>query len=255
MMSVNDWKQFQWVPLPFKDLQTEEGETRYYIIDENTKFPSMTSILGMLDDGGVDAWRKRVGEEEAERIVKEAVARGNNLHELSELYLMNKLERSGVKGPGSILFNRSRRHLNELGPIVGIEVALYSLQRRYAGRVDCIAFHDKHLCIVDHKNSRRKIDLSKDYACKKLYAYMLQTVGYAFALKEMFPHLPMATHGVLIVGNFDVMSSDKFKFKFTQDLCDDFDFLLKAYYGEADINDARYFKPGLSDFIKSILVS
>lgn len=252
-MSVNDWKKFDWVPLPFKDLQTEEGETRYYIIDENTKFPSMTSILGMLDDGGVDAWRKRVGEEEAERVVKEAVARGNNLHELSELYLMNKLERKDVKGPGSILFNRSRRHLNELGPIVGIEVALYSRKRRYAGRVDCITFHQKHLCIADHKNSRRRIDLSKDYACKKLYGYMLQTVGYAIALKEMFPKLPMATHGLLIVGNFDVMSSDKFKFKFTPELFADFDHLLDSYYGKAKIEDARYFKPGLGDFIKSIL--
>lgn len=250
-----DWKKFEWIPFELKDLQTEEGETRYYIIDENTKFPSMTSILSLLDDGGVDAWRKRVGDEEAERIVKEAVARGNNLHDLSERYLLNTLERKDVKGPGSVLFNRTRTYLNELGPIIAIEAALYSRQRGYAGRVDCISFHGKDLCIVDHKNSRRAIDLSKVYAQRKLAGYIFQLFGYSVALKEMKPQFPKATHGILMVGNFTEMNATKYKFKFTDELAAEFDLLIDAYFGRADIQTSVYFDEArLPKFIESLLV-
>lgn len=250
-----DWKNFEWIPLNLPDLQTEEGETRYYIIDEKTKFPSMTSILSLLDDGGVDAWRKRVGEEEAERVVKEAVARGNNLHDLSERYLLNTLKRSDVKGPGAVLFNRSRQHLNELGPIIAIEAALYSRMRGYAGRVDCISFHGQDLCIVDHKNSRRAIDLSKVYAQRKLAGYIFQLFGYSIAFKEMYQAYPKATHGILIVGNFTEMNSTKYKFKFTEELAAEFDLLIEAYFGRADVSTSVYFDEArLPKFIESLLV-
>lgn len=251
---MHPWKKFDWIPFDLKDLETEEGETRYYIIDEDTKFPSMTSILSLLDDGGVDAWRKRVGEEEAEKVVKEAVARGNNLHDLSERYLLNTLERKDVVGPGSVLFNRTRPHLNELGPIIAIEAALYSRVRRYAGRVDCIAFHGTDLCIVDHKNSRRAIDLSKDYARKKLVSYIFQLFGYSVAFKEMFPQFPKATHGILMVGNFTEMNATKFKIKFTEELAYEFDLLIAAYYGWVDINRSVFFSDRLPAFIDSLLV-
>lgn len=252
---LNDWKKFEWVKLPLEDLKTEEGETRYYIIDENTKFPSMTSILGLLDDGGIDEWRERVGEEEADKIVKDAVARGNNLHDLSERYLMNTLERKDVQGPGSLLFNRSRKNLNMLGPIIAIEAPLYSRQKRYAGRVDCIAFEGSDLCIVDHKNSRRAVNLAKNYAQKKLVTYIFQLFGYATAFKEMFPKLPAPTHGVLLFGNFTEMSSSRFKVKFNEQLAYEFDLLIAAYYGYVDIKQSVFFdKDRLLPFIESLLV-
>lgn len=237
---LNDWKQFEWINLNIPDLETIEGDTRYYKVDETLHLPSMTSLLAQLDDGGVDKWRKRVGEEEADKVVREATARGNNLHDLSERYLMNKLQRKDVEGPATILFNRSRKYLNQLGPIVAIEAALYSKEYKYAGRVDCIAFHDKHLCIVDHKNSRRKIDLKKGYARKKLFSYMIQTCGYARAFHEMFPKLPKPTHGILIFGNFDVMQSNMFKFEL-EPLYKELDIVVDAYYGRCDIKTSKYF--------------
>ena len=252
---LNDWKKFEWVKVPLEDLKTEEGETRYYIIDENTKFPSMTSILGLLDDGGIDEWRERVGEEEADKIVKDAVARGNNLHDLSERYLMNTLERKDVQGPGSLLFNRSRKNLNMLGPIVAIEAPLYSRQKRLAGRVDCIAFEGNDLCIVDHKNSRRAVNLAKNYAQKKLVTYIFQLFGYSVMFAEMFPHLPPPKHGILLFGNFNEMTSSRFKFKFNAELAKEFDLLVDAYYGRADIKHSVFFcETRLLPFIESLLV-
>lgn len=238
---MDAWKTFDWVKdFEIPDLEVIEGSPRLYVVDDATKLPSMTSLLSQLDDGGVDDWRKRVGDEEADRIVAEAVARGNNLHDLSERYLMNKLTRADVKGPATVLFNRNRKYLNQLTLIVAIEAALYSIKDGYAGRVDCIAFHDKDLCIVDHKNARRTLDLSKKYARQKLFTYMVQTCGYARAFHEMYPHLPAPTHGVLIFGFFDTLKSKIFKFKI-EPLQKELDIIIDAYYNRRNIKDSRYF--------------
>lgn len=234
------WKNFEWIKLDIPELETVEGDTRYYKVDDDTLLPSMTSLLSLLDDGGIDEWIKRVGEDEAKRVVDSAVARGNNLHDLSERYLMNTLQRSDVKGPGSVLFNRNKRYLDELGPIVAIESPLYSRKYKYAGRVDCIAFHNKDLCIVDHKNTRRKVDFKKSYARKKVFGYMIQTCGYARAFHEMFPHLPKPSHGILIFGNYQTMDSTRFKFEL-EPLEKELDIVIDAYYGKRDIKESKYF--------------
>lgn len=234
------FKTFEWINLPFQEIQTEEGQTRYYLVGDQ-KLPSMTSILGILEDGTIDDWRDAVGHEEADRIVSEAIKRGNSLHEISELYLKNELTRDLIKGPGALLFNRSKKHLDELGPIVAIEVPLYNLKMKYAGRVDCIAFHKGDLCIVDHKNSRTPIDIKKDYGRKKLFKYLLQMQGYRAAFKEMFPSFPEPTHGILIVGNFKTMNSTMFKYKLDA-MEKEFDLLIQSYYGNADIKESAYYQ-------------
>lgn len=240
-MSALDWKSFEWIELPFEDFDTVENDgIRHYNVGGNL-LPSMTTMLKVLDDGGVDSWRKRVGEEEADKVVREAVARGNNLHELSELYLQNNLQRSEVKGPATLLFNRTRPHLNTLGPIIGIEKALYSNRLKYAGRVDCIAFQGKDLCIVDHKNTRNKVDLTKKYARRKLFKYMVQCAGYAVALHEMFPHLPMPSHGLLIFGNYQTMDSTTFKFPI-QPMIEELELVVESYYNGVKPKQSAYFK-------------
>jgi hypothetical protein len=235
------WKTFRHLNIPFKEIETIEGETRYYKVDENNILPSMTSILKILDDKGIDKWKKAVGDDEANRIVQEAITRGNSLHDLSERYLLNTLNREDVSGPGKILFNRNKKYLDELGPIVGVEVPLYSLCKKYAGRGDLIAFHGKHLCIVDHKNSRKPINLKKRYGKRKLFKYMLQIVGYAIAFKEMFPDLPMPTHGMLIIGNHETMNSECRKF-LLKPLIKEFEILLDIYYNHSDKKQSAYFK-------------
>ena len=171
----------------------------------------------------------------------EAIRRGNSLHDLSERYLKNELKREDVTGPGSVLFNRSKAHLDTLGPIIAVEAPLYNVEDGYAGRVDCIAFHGKDLCIVDHKNSRRKIDFTKDYARKKIFKYMVQCCGYGRAFHKMFPNLPAPTHGILIVGNFNDMSSSFYKFSL-KSLEKELDILLESYYGRGFIERSSFFK-------------
>lgn len=235
-----DWKTFEWIDLKFQEFETIEGDTRYYKISDDVLLPSMTSLLKQLDDGFLEKWRKRVGEDEADEIVRLAVKRGNALHDFSERYLKNELKRSDVTGIAKVMFNRSRPILDELGPIVGIEVPLYSIKDKYAGRVDCLAFHGKDFCVVDHKNTRRKVDLKKGYAKKKIFTYMIQTYGYMNAFAEMFPKLPKPTHGILIFANHDTMSSTKFKFPLAP-LKKEFDIILNSYYGRGEIKESSFF--------------
>jgi len=221
------FKTFPWAGEHFDEIETIEGSPRLYLTPEGN-FPSMTSILSVLDDGGLDGWIKRVGKEEADRICQEATDRGNELHDTNELYLRNELDRSMIKGQGGILFNRVKPYLDQIQMVVACEVALYSKQYQYAGRTDAIGIIDDKLMIIDHKNSRRPIDLTKPYARKKIFKYMVQITGYKQALYEM-KGLD-ATHGCLIVGNHLTSTSDRFIFEIDELLLNEMYNVAEAYH-------------------------
>ena len=76
---------FDHVTLDFK-LQELECETlptgRTYTTPEGKKYPSVTTVLGASEDSkdGLNAWRQRIGEEEADKITRQAGARGTAVH-------------------------------------------------------------------------------------------------------------------------------------------------------------------------------
>jgi genome maintenance exonuclease 1 len=135
-----------------------EGSPRIYCTPSG-KFPSMTSILAVITDkeDGLAKWRERVGAEEADRITNEAGARGNDLHEYNEKYLLNQLDRSELKGQAKLLFNRVKRYLDEVEATIATEVPLWNADDQYAGCVDAIVMMNQHLTILDHKNSRKHL--------------------------------------------------------------------------------------------------
>ena len=66
---------------------TDRGRRVY--LDGKDKLPSVTTILSKtkVDSDGIKAWRERVGEAEAQRIMKEAAERGSIMHEMLERYV------------------------------------------------------------------------------------------------------------------------------------------------------------------------
>jgi len=65
---------------------------RFYSVEECGVFPSVTTVLSSTGDkSGLERWRKRVGEEEAQRIGTEATSRGTVMHKHLELYLNEDL--------------------------------------------------------------------------------------------------------------------------------------------------------------------
>jgi hypothetical protein len=225
-----------------ESVTNEETGKRFYKTPVGN-LPSMTTILGILDDGGIDAWIERVGVEESERIKTEASTRGNSLHDLNEMYLRNELDRSELRGKGKVLFNRVKPLLDTIEVVHGCEVALYNDVDGYAGRVDAIVRMNKKLTIVDHKNSRKPINTKTSLGRKKSFRYAMQIHGYARAFYYMFGEKYKAEKGCIIVGNHNTSNSEKINFNVYDDFyVKEFDILIAAFKGECSINESVYFR-------------
>ena len=125
-------------------------------------------------------WRKRVGDEEANRISRLAATRGTAVHKLAEDYVDNKPDWKGKHMPANIAtFNSIKPILDEkLDNIWMQEVFLYSDKLKCAGQVDCIGEWEGVLSIIDFKTSRRvkkKEDITN---------YFIQMCFYAAAFLE-----------------------------------------------------------------------
>lgn len=153
---------------------------RTYITPEGNKYPSITTVLGHQSKAGIQAWRKRVGEEEANKISTQAATRGTAVHTLAENYLNN--EESWSKGamPSNIFsFGQIKSILdNRVNNIWAQEVPLYSDKFMIAGRVDCIAEFDGELSIIDFKTARKPKEE------KWIQNYFTQASFYAAAFYE-----------------------------------------------------------------------
>ena len=167
---------------PLQELEAKTTKAgRVYETPTGKKYPSITTVLGLLSRDGIMAWRKRVGEEEANRISTQAGTRGTAVHKLAEDYVNNDPEWSKKAMPANLFtFNTIKplldKHLNN----VWIQEApLYSDRLEIAGRVDCIAEWDGELAIIDYKTSRRPKKL------ENIQNYLIQESVYAACFYEL----------------------------------------------------------------------
>lgn len=178
-------------PLQLPDLKSEtfpDGK-RYYTLPDGTKLPSVTTVLGAMKKDAIMAWRKRVGEAEANRVSKKATGRGTNVHTLCERYLNN--EDMGTMMPDALeMFLSLKPLLNKINNIHYQEQALWSKQLGLAGRVDCIGEYNGVLSIIDFKTSRKiktKVQIED---------YFWQTAAYALMYEEM---IGVPIHNLVII--------------------------------------------------------
>lgn len=157
-----------------KRIDSPEG--RVYSTPTGKKYPSVTSVTGMMNKDDFFAWRARVGEEEANRISSRAAKRGTAIHSLCEDYLYGKNPvPSMFDAP---VFNSLVPHLDKIDNIHALESKLYSDHLQVAGTVDCIAEYEGKLSVIDFKTSRRL--KSKE----EIPGYFIQTCAYAIAFEE-----------------------------------------------------------------------
>jgi genome maintenance exonuclease 1 len=172
---------------PPKQLQDLNSETfpdgkRYYTLPDGTRLPSVTTVLGAQKKDAIIAWRKRVGEEEANRVSKKATSRGTGVHTLCEYYLNNETnlsQKEGVRPDAFEMFVSLKPLLNRINNIWYQEQALWSKKLELAGRVDCIAEFDGVLSIIDFKTSK------KIKTKNMIEDYYWQECAYALMLEEM----------------------------------------------------------------------
>lgn len=171
-------------PKVLADLKSEtfpDGK-RYYTLEDGTKLPSVTTVLGAQKKQAIMEWRKRVGEEEANRVSKKATSRGTDVHSLCEDYLNNKTGlslKAGIRPDAFEMFVSLKPLLNRIDNIHYQECALWSKQLGMAGRVDCIGEFDGKLSVIDFKTSK-KIKTEAH-----IEDYFWQTTAYALMYEEM----------------------------------------------------------------------
>jgi len=159
--------------------QVNEEGTRYYVTPEGNKYPSITTVLSAYNIKEIMAWRKRVGEEEANKISGKASSRGTRIHTLCEQYLDNK-ELTFKTPLDTETFNRFKPVLHRINNIYAQEIRMYSDHLRIAGTVDCVAEFDGKLSIIDFKTSKR---LKNE---EDIENYFMQVSGYAVMFEERF---------------------------------------------------------------------
>ena len=163
--------------LPSLDRETIDG-VRYYDIPGESKLVSITSITSWINREIFRSWRARVGNEEADKVTKDATSRGTDMHTLTENYLLNE-ELPTVQPLSDFLFKQSKPQLNLIDNIHAIEKPLYSLRLGVAGTVDCIAEYEGELAVIDFKTSK------KPKPRKWIDHYFVQCAAYACMLYEM----------------------------------------------------------------------
>ena len=164
--------------LGYDDLVTDTtAERRLYLAPDGSKFPSVTTVLGILSEDAIRAWRLRVGEEEANKVGHRASNRGTAVHSIIEGYLKNEPTDDYLPHIKQSLQNLRPILDQSIGKIFGLEVALFSRHLGMAGRCDCIAEFDGVPSIVDFKTSRRvkkKEHISNYFAQASAYAIMFE---------------------------------------------------------------------------------
>jgi len=173
---------FNHIDLDLQPLEREHIDgVRYYKIpdeEELIKMVSITSVTSHFNKEIFINWRKRVGNEEADKITKAATGRGTDMHTLTEHYLKNE-DLPEVRPISDFLFKIAKGKLNKIDNIYALEGPLYSKELGIAGTVDCIAEYDGELAIIDFKTSK------KPKPREWVEHYFVQCMAYGCMLYEL----------------------------------------------------------------------
>ena len=176
---------FTFVDVDLEPLEVEpvnKDGVRFYKLPKTDKYyPSVTSITSFKNAAFFKDWRKKIGEDEANRITARATQRGTAFHSIAEDYINGELdlEKYLENNPLSVrMFQSAKDTLNRIDNIHCLESFLYSHYLGLAGRVDCIAEFDGELAVIDFKTSTK--EKKEDY----IEHYFVQETAYAAMFLE-----------------------------------------------------------------------
>ena len=133
---------------------------RHYVFDKE-KLPSVTTILDITQPAekreSLAAWRLRVGEDSAARIMNEAATRGTAMHKILEKYVLDEgyLDETTVgKQAHNMAIQVIQNGLINMTEYYGTECTLY-YPGLYAGQTDLVGIHKGQDAIIDFKQSNK----------------------------------------------------------------------------------------------------
>lgn len=186
----------------YKISRVHENGMRFYQVIENdiviAKLPSVTTILsGTKDQTGLDEWRTKVGEAEADRISNLSMNRGTVMHRLIELYKKtngepllrlealklaaaedDEVNQFETLADGALFLEEGWKffykfyhnhvdYFDRVEEVLSAEEFLWTIKAGgWAGTVDNISkLVDSKIKIIDYKNSRKpkREDWIQDY--------------------------------------------------------------------------------------------
>ena len=184
-----------------KTIRESINGLRHYNINDKEKLPSVTTILSETQSEekreSLKAWRERVGEEEATRIVDQSGARGTAMHKILEKYILEEgyLDETEVgKQAHNMALKVIEQGLCNVSEYYGTECTLY-YPGLYAGQTDLVATHKGDIAIIDFKQT------NKVKRREWIDDYFLQLGAYAMA--HNFIYKTKITKGVVMMCSKD----------------------------------------------------
>ena len=181
-MTTKNFNKYTYPSLERVDLEIG----RHYLDSKNTPVPSVTTVLSATSKSkdGIAQWRNRVGEAEADRIVKQSTEIGSSVHDAIEKYLKDELWDIFENTENELIAKKITHKfvndgLKKITEIWGLEVGLV-LDNLYAGTADCIGEYNSIPTLIDFKTAKKikKREWIEDY--------FLQGCAYANAHNVMF---------------------------------------------------------------------
>ena len=197
-ISINDLEQLQ----ESMTRVSEDGK-RYYQTPEGNKYPSVTTVTGLLTKDHIKLWRKRVGEEKANKISAGAAKRGTRMHNIFETYLRGEEPVFFDNIMESSMFEAVAPVLDNIIPIA-LEAGMYSDSLELAGQVDCVGIWEDELAIIDFKTSAK---YKEEYMADPWFHQM---TAYAIMVEELTGEAPATILAVVGVdgGGCQVFQAD-----------------------------------------------
>lgn len=158
--------------------RVQEDGKRFYQTPEGQRYPSVTTVTGLLTRDHIKLWRERVGAEEANRVSTQAAKRGTKMHSLFEQYLRQEEEIVFENILDESMFNAVQPVLDEIIPFA-LEAGMWSDSLQMAGQVDCVGIWDNELCIIDFKTSAK---YKEEYMADPWFHQM---TAYAIMVEEL----------------------------------------------------------------------
>ena len=169
---------------PCQQINDPVTRKRVYLTPDGEKTPSVTTILGATkDQTHLIEWRKRVGEENAAQITKEASGVGTAMHNNLERFLAG-LERQPGNNLVHVQANKManviiEQGLKDVSEVWAMEQSLY-FPGLYSGTTDLVAVYKGNPSVCDYKqtNKPKKAEWVEDY--------FLQLMAYILAHNEVY---------------------------------------------------------------------
>ena len=176
--------------------RTDAPDGRRYVTLDGKSYPSVTTVLSLVNRDSIAAWRKRVGEEKANQIGTQAANRGTAVHYIIEKYINNEDTSDFMPHVQQSLQNLKPLIDKHVTKVFATECPLYSDYLKLAGTCDAIVEWDGVPTIVDWKTSKRpkkKVDIPN---------YFMQLAAYAVMWEERTGMACNNTRIVMDVDNF-----------------------------------------------------